>query len=85
MSHKTKRRLSRFADALEAVVNLSIRAIAGTIELCLIDLAFGKSRYRKRYPKMRPIIHKTYNRTYVVRERLTYPEHVYTVKAKQEQ
>jgi 2C-methyl-D-erythritol 2,4-cyclodiphosphate synthase len=63
MSTKTKRRLSRFADGLEAVANVIISAI----ELVLIDAVFGKSKYRKRGAKMRPIIHRTYNRTIVVR------------------
>ena len=29
-------------------------------ELLLIDAVFGKPRFRKCYPRVRPIIHKTY-------------------------
>lgn len=80
MSTKTKRRLSRFADRLEAVVNTSIKAFAGAVELILIDAVFGNARFRKHGPKMRPIIHRTYVRNIVVRERpLSRQERVHIV------
>ena len=67
MSIKTKRRLNKFADVLEAVALTIIKGAASAVELVMIDLAFGKAKYRKRGPKMRPIVHHTYNRTYIVR------------------
>jgi hypothetical protein len=70
MSIKTRRRLSRFADGLEAVVKHSINIGLNAVELILIDGVFGKGKYRKRGAKPRPIIHRTYNRTYIVRPRL---------------
>jgi hypothetical protein len=79
MSAPTLRHLSRFADGLEAIVFTSIRAFANAVELVMIDGVFGKAKYRKRGPKMRPIIHRTYNRTVVVREPLP-SERVYPVK-----
>jgi hypothetical protein len=84
MSTKTKRRLSRVANALEAIVFTSIRAFAGAVELVLIDGVFGKSKYRKRGAKMRPIIHRTINRTvYVQRVMLpTEQERVHVVGGK---
>lgn len=55
----------KIADVLEK----SVRGIAAAIELILIDLVFGKSKYRRRGAKMRPIIHRTYNRrTVIIRE-----------------
>jgi hypothetical protein len=80
MSTKTKRRLSRFADGLEAVVFTSIRAFASGVELFLIDFVFGKAKYRKRGPKMRPIIHRTYNRTVYIRREILPSERVHVVK-----
>jgi hypothetical protein len=81
MSHTTKRRLNKFADVLEAVAMNSIKAVINAVELVMIDFAFGKSKYRKRGPKMRPIIHRTYNRTVVVREPLP-SERLHIVKTK---
>ena len=81
MSHTTKRRLNKIADLLENVAHLSIKAFANAVELVLIDFAFGKSKYRKRGPKMRPIIHRTYNRTVVVREPLP-SERLHIVKTR---
>jgi hypothetical protein len=80
MSSKTKRRLNKFADVLEAVANIIINAI----ELVIIDAVFGKSKYRKRGPKMRPIVHRTYHRNrtvYIQRVMLpTEQERVHIVK-----
>ena len=59
MTTKTKRRLSRFADGLEAVVFTIIRELAWALELLGIDVAFGKGKYRKHGPKLRPIVNKT--------------------------
>jgi hypothetical protein len=77
MSHTTKRRLNKFADVLEAVATNIINAI----ELVIADAAWGKAKYRKRGSKMRPIIHRTYNRTVVVREPLP-SERLHIVKTK---
>ncbi len=68
MSLKIKRRLSRFADGLEAVVRISIESFALSVHLFMIDLVWGKGKYRKHGPKMRPIIHRTYVRNITVRE-----------------
>jgi hypothetical protein len=81
MSAPTIRRLNKFADLLEAVAHTSIRAFANAVELLLIDFVFGKAKYRKRGPKMRPIMHRTYNRTVVVREPLP-SERLHIVKTK---
>ena len=81
MSIKTKRRLSRFADGLEAFVNTSIRASAGAVELILIDAVFGKGKYRKRGPKMRPIIHRHYNKTVYITRRMLPTEQMHALKA----
>lgn len=59
MTHKIKRCLSRFADALEAFV----RFIVSAIELVVIDATYGHGRNRKRSPYA--VIQRTYNRTYV--------------------
>jgi hypothetical protein len=75
VSASTIRRLNKFADVLEAIATTIINGV----ELVAIDFVFGKARYRKRGPKMRPIIHRTYNRTVVVREPLP-SERVYPVK-----
>lgn len=40
--------------------------IADALELFLIDLAYGKAKYRRRGPRLRPIIHRTYNRRTVI-------------------
>ena len=73
MSYKTRRRLSRLADALEAIV----RFIVSAIELVVIDAAHGHGRNRKRSPYA--VVHRTYNRTYVqpvIREPLLPSERV---------
>jgi hypothetical protein len=80
MSERTRNNLIRVADQLEK----SLRFIAGAIELVMIDLAWGKGKYRKRGPKMRPIIHRTYNRTVVVREPLS-SERLHIVRTNREQ
>lgn len=80
MSYKTARHLSTVADILEKLLWL----IAGAIELVMIDLAWGKGKYRKRGPKMRPIIHRTYNRTVYIRREMLPSEQVHIVKANQE-
>jgi hypothetical protein len=43
--------------------------LADSIHQILIDLVFGKSKYRKKGAKMRPIIHRTINneRTIIVK------------------
>jgi hypothetical protein len=66
---------------LEAVAHTSIKAFAYAVELILIDFVFGKAKYRKRGPKLRPIMHRTYNRTVVVREPLP-SERLHIVKTK---
>jgi hypothetical protein len=81
MSIKTKRRLSRFANGLEAVVVTSIKGFASAVELILIDFAFGKGKFRKRGSKMRPIIHRTYNRTIIYRASVP-SERLHVVKSK---
>ena len=73
MSYKTVRRLSTIADLLEK----SLRFIAGAIELIIIDLAWGKSWYRKKYPRIRPVIQRT------VIYRQGAPRVVYVERAKQ--
>ncbi len=70
MSTRTKRRLNKTADILEGLVMFGLKALATALELVAIDFAFGKSRYRKRGSRPRPIIHRTYNRTIVVRSAL---------------
>jgi hypothetical protein len=77
VSYKTKRRLNKIADLLEAVAHTIINAI----ELVIADAAWGRAKYRKRDPKLRPIIHRTYNRTVVVRESLP-SERLHIVKTK---
>jgi hypothetical protein len=68
MSHKCVGHLNKVADLLEKV---ALQGIIGSIifaaELVAIDLAFGKSWHRKRGPRPRPIIHRTYNRTIIYR------------------
>lgn len=51
---------------LQKLAIKSGRWIADAIELFLIDLAYGKSKYRRRGARLRPIIHRTYNRRTVV-------------------
>ncbi|HEY7348099.1 MAG TPA: hypothetical protein VH599_07235 [Ktedonobacterales bacterium] len=67
--------LRKVADVLEK----SISGVAASVELVLIDLVFGKAKYRRHGPKMRPIIHRTYNKTVIVREPL---ERVHIVKTR---
>lgn len=51
--------------------------VAGCIELVLIDLVYGKAKYRKRGPKMRPIIHRTiHRRTVVIQQPVVVKERV---------
>lgn len=78
MSYKTARRLNTIADLLEKAARL----IAEVIALVMIDLAWGKGKYRKRGPKMRPIIHRTYNRTVFIRREMMPTEQVHIVKTK---
>jgi hypothetical protein len=80
MSTKTKRRLKKFGHVSKSVVFTTIRAFADAVELVMIDLAHSKAKYRKRGSKMRPIIHRTYYRTVVVRERSPLPERAHVVR-----
>lgn len=79
MSHTTKRRLNKFADVLEAVATTIINAV----ELVMIDLVFGKSKYRKHeyhrggWPQSRVVHERVIIRPSAPR--------VYVVKPKQEQ
>jgi len=82
MTYKTKRRLSRFADALEAIVHISIKLLANAVELVMIDFVFGKSKYRKHGAKMRPIIHRTINRTVYVQRVMLPSERAHAVRGK---
>lgn len=70
--------LRKVADVLEK----SITVFAASIELVLIDLVFGKAKYRRHGPKMRPIIHRTYNKTVIARTPAPRVR-VYEVKTKQ--
>ena len=67
MKATTAQRLDKIANLLETLVTKSINGGANAIHFLLIDGVFGKSKYRKRGAKMRPIIHRTYNRTVYVR------------------
>lgn len=59
----------------------TIRWVADACELLLIDLTYGKGKYRSRGARLRPIIHRTYNhRTVVIREPAPI---VYKVKSKE--
>lgn len=51
---------------LQKLALKSGRFVADVLELFLIDLAYGKSKYRRRGPRLRPIIHRTYNRRTVI-------------------
>lgn len=82
MSVKTKRRLNKFSKVLAAVTNTVLNEMLHAIELVMIDLVFGKSKYRKRGARMRPIIHRTYNRTVYIRREMLPTEQLHTVKAK---
>lgn len=51
--------------------------VADALELVLIDLAYGKAKYRRRGPRLRPIIHRTYNRrTVIVQQPVPIVRHV---------
>lgn len=80
MSAKTRKRLEQVANTLEQVVMKTLAATADAIQLVMVDLVYGKPKYRKRAPQPRPIIHRTYNRTVIYRqllpsERVTPPRY----------
>ena len=51
---------------LQKLAIKSGRLVVYAIELFLIDFTYGKSKYRKRGARLRPIIHRTYNRRTVI-------------------
>ena len=47
----------------------TVDVLVNAIELLIIDLTYGKNKYRRRGSRIRPIIQKTYNhRTVYIRE-----------------
>lgn len=70
MKHKLGRNLIKSAQFIGM-------GLATGIELVLIDLTFGKSKYRKHGARMRPIIHRTVNhRTVIIQQPVAVTERV---------
>lgn len=60
MSTKTKKRLERTANRLEKCTFFCLNAVAGALQLLVIDAVWGKAKYRKRASRPRPVVHKTF-------------------------
>lgn len=54
---------SRLIRLLKWIACQSGQLLADSIHLVLIDGTFGKSKYRKKGARVRPIIHRTINNT----------------------
>ncbi len=52
-------RMNQLANILEKMVFSFINVCVYGVETLFIDAAFGKARFRKRYPYIRHVVHKT--------------------------